>query len=302
MVPSKGSGSQKGQAALTSRWGTMDEYDDFMVKRARLLNGLVVAYLEVPGGKDPILWIHGMGSYRETFRPVLVHPPTPNRHLAMDLPGFGDSGHYSRRHTLVDYAEAVNGFLQVLNIPRAILVGHSFGGMVAGETAVRFPDRVHGLVLVSSAGWADPINALTPTPYVFVNRLGIWITGMEWFGRRMVQSLGVDAASVSRDDRRRLQVGWRKSYEMARMGPFYHSPDFASRVFASGIPVAAIHGDRDTLFPLAEVRKVMDGGRAPLFVIEGSGHVPFLSHPEKFGSVFREAYNRVAGSPRSDSQ
>lgn len=278
----------------------MDKHD-FRVKRVRLSNGLRIAYFEVPGGKDPILWIHGMGSYRETFHPILIHPPTPNQHLAMDLPGFGDSGHYPRRHTLMDYAEAVRGFLQALNISRAILVGHSFGGMVAAETAIRFPERVQGLVLVSSAGWVDPVNALAPTPYVFINRLGIWITGMGWFGQRMLRSLGVDPTRVSRDDRRRLQVGWRKSYEMARMGPFYHSPNFASRVFASGIPLAAIHGDRDTLFPLAKVQQVMDG-RAPLFVIEGSGHVPFLSHPEAFGLIFREAYNHVAGSQRSDSQ
>ncbi len=271
---------------------------DFPHKRVRLRNGLDIAYVDVANGGVPIVWIHGMGSYRETFHPLLKHPPLEARHLALDLPGFGHSSHLSRRHRLADYAEAVDGFLEALEIPEAVLAGHSFGGMVAGETVDRYPARIRGIILVSSAGWLDPVNALTPTSLVWFNRVGIWVTGMEFFGRRMLRALGVDPATVTTPDRHRLQLGWRKAYEMARMGPFYHSPHFADRVFAAGRPTAVIHGDRDSLFPLVGVTEVI-AERSPIWVIEGAGHLPFYSHPETFRAVFVKAYRHVVESPRN---
>jgi pimeloyl-ACP methyl ester carboxylesterase len=274
---------------------------DFATKTVQLKSGLKLTYVEVVTGSDVVVWIHGMGSYRETFHPVLRNPPVPGRHLALDLPGFGASSHLSRRHELSDYAKAVHDFLKATGASQATLVGHSFGGMVAGETLDRYPDCVRAVIAISSAGWIDPINALTPTAFTWINRVGIWITGMEFFGRRMLRVLGVDPQQLSAADRRRLQQGWRQSYEMARMGKFYHSDHFADRVLAADRPVAVIHGDRDPLFPLARVQTVV-AGRARLWIIAGSGHVPFYSHPDAFRESFRAAYQYVLASPRSDTR
>ncbi|PSR22449.1 MAG: hypothetical protein C7B45_06945 [Sulfobacillus acidophilus] len=273
---------------------------NFATKTVQLKSGLRLVYVEVLTGPDAVVWIHGMGSYRETFHPVLRDPPVPARHLALDLPGFGASSHLMRRHKLEDYAQAVRDFLEATGARQAILVGHSFGGMVAGETLGHYPDSVRAVIAISSAGWIDPINALTPTAFTWVNRVGIWITGMEFFGRRMLRVLGVDPQTLTKADRRRLQQGWRQSYEMARMGRFYHSDHFADRILTAGRPIAVIHGDRDPLFPLARVKSAIDG-RARLWVIAGSGHVPFYSHPEAFWQAFRAAYQHVVASPHNDS-
>lgn len=272
---------------------------DFPSKRVRLPNGLKMAYMEAGQG-EPVLWIHGMGSFRETFHHVFRHPPVEAHHVAPDLPGFGASGHLSRRQTLKDYADAVVGFMDALGIPAATLVGHSFGGMVAGETVARYPDRVGGVLFISSAGWFFPENAMQPTPYVWINRAGIWLTGLECIGRRTMKALGVNPDHLSADDQRRFQWGWRHAYEMARMGRFYESPDFTDRVLESARPLAAIHGSRDLLFPIARVQDAIDD-RFPLWVIEGAGHVPFFSHPEAFNAALKDAFRHLGGSPRSDT-
>lgn len=275
---------------------------EFVKKTAVLPGGLRIAYMEASdGGQETMLWIHGMGSYREAFHPLFTDPPVPARHIALDLPGFGDSGHLVRRHQLVDYAETVQSFLDALGIAQAVLIGHSFGGMVAGETLARFPERVSGAILISAAGWFDPSNALRPIRYAVINRVGIWITGMEPFGRRMLMALGVNPETVSKADRRRLKRGWRRAYEMARMGSFYHSENFAKRVLSQNCPVAVIHGDRDILFPLSRVQQEI-GPYAPLWVIEGAGHLPFYSHPEHFRTAFQEACRYIAAPPHSDSR
>lgn len=242
-----------------------------------------------------------MGSYRETFHSVFCDVPVSGRHIALDLPGFGDSGHLHRRQELSDYARIVDQFLAALDLAEVVLVGHSFGGMIAGETIDRYPDRIKGAVLISAAGWVHPQNALSPTAYFWVNRVGIWVTGMGYFGRKMLRALGVSPELVSRQDRRRLKRGWRRAYEMARMGEFYRSAEFARRLFSGGRPVAVIHGAQDRLFPVDEVTHVV-AGRAPLWIIEGSGHVPFLSHRAEFQQAFREAYAYTTASLHDDTR
>ncbi|MFM8576853.1 MAG: alpha/beta fold hydrolase [Limnohabitans sp.] len=70
--------------------------------------------------------------------------------LAIDLPGHGKSG--GRPPASVEEASAeVLALLDAAGIPKAALVGHSFGSLIALETAARAPERVSQLVLVGTA-------------------------------------------------------------------------------------------------------------------------------------------------------
>lgn len=265
----------------------------------QIADGLSLAYMETGAGEPPVVFIHGMGSYRGTFYPLFEDPPVPGHLVAVDLPGFGDSGHYRHRQTIPDYVRAVVQFLDALNLNDPFLVGHSFGGMVAGEVAIADPGRVRGVILISSAGWFFPEHVLSPTPYVWFNRMGIWLTSTPCFGKSMMQSLGVTPDQISVAEQQDLQWGWRHAYEMARMGRFYETPDFADRLIQGHRPVAVIHGSQDVLFPLERVKAVIDD-RLPLWTIDGAGHLPFFSHRRPFTEALREAYAQVSVRPRSD--
>jgi pimeloyl-ACP methyl ester carboxylesterase len=67
----------------------------------------------------------------------------------LDLPGHGRSSGSGHR-TIGEYVEVLVSFLDALNLSRGVVVGHSMGGAVALEMALSHPDRVQGLVLVSS--------------------------------------------------------------------------------------------------------------------------------------------------------
>ncbi len=70
--------------------------------------------------------------------------------LAIDLPGHGKSG--GRPPASVEEASTeVLALLDAAGIPKAALVGHSFGSLIALETAARAPERVSQLVLVGTA-------------------------------------------------------------------------------------------------------------------------------------------------------
>lgn len=70
----------------------------------------------------------------------------------VDFYGFGKTPHPDYPLTVKDYAEGVLALMDKLNIEKATLVGHSFGGRVAIYIAAKYPEKVEKLVLVDSAG------------------------------------------------------------------------------------------------------------------------------------------------------
>ncbi|AUW93019.1 hypothetical protein BXT84_02850 [Sulfobacillus thermotolerans] len=254
-----------------------------------------LAWSEWPGTGQSQSWIflHGMGSSRWAYADLLQQAPVAGHYYALDLPGFGDSSLPPFRQTLNDFQEALGRFIAHLGEPKPILVGHSFGGMVAGVFAAAHPRRVKGVILVSSAGYFPPLNALSPTRWRWINQIGLWVTSMDFFGNRMLRALGLDPHQVSPISRRRMRYGWRRAREMARMGQFYDAPDFVARLVAADIPIAAIHGDRDILFPLSDVKRLVQGA-FPIFVAQGAGHLPYDYDLMTFVRLLKQAGDVVS--------
>lgn len=119
------------------------------------VNGELLHYQLHHGAPRPegaaLVLIHGAGGN-------LMHWPGELRRLpgrtvyALDLPGHGASGGAGRTD-IGAYAEVVLGFIDALGLqgaPPFVLVGHSMGGAIAQEFALRYPGRLAGLVLVGA--------------------------------------------------------------------------------------------------------------------------------------------------------
>jgi pimeloyl-ACP methyl ester carboxylesterase len=124
-------------------------------------NGIKTNYLEAGQG-DPVVLIHGSGpgvtSYAN-WRLVLPALAENFRVVAPDMVGFG----FSERPANINYgvqtwADQVVGLMDTLELPKAHLVGNSFGGAIALRIATQHPDRVGKLVLMGSMGVPFPIT------------------------------------------------------------------------------------------------------------------------------------------------
>jgi 3-oxoadipate enol-lactonase len=121
-------------------------------------NGLDV-YHEFLGSGPRLLYISGTGGDLRK-QPRVADSPLA-RHfqvLAYDQRGLGRTSKPERPYDMADYASDAVALLDAVGWDRCLMVGVSFGGMVAQELAIRVPERIQRLVVccTSSGGTGNP--------------------------------------------------------------------------------------------------------------------------------------------------
>src|SRR5262249_52137995 len=119
------------------------------------VNG-VELYWEQRGSGPRLLFCNGSGRSLQDARLarlMLDRLPTSFDLLAWDYRGFGRSAPVMRPYTMADAATEAADLLEIAGWESCRVVGVSFGGMVAQEFAVTYPQRVERLALAcTSAG------------------------------------------------------------------------------------------------------------------------------------------------------
>ncbi len=104
-----------------------------------------------PGTAVPLVFLHGIGGRASGWAPIQAAcAKAGHASLAWDMPGYGESPSIDP----CDFdrlADALAALLDAQGLPKAVLVGHSLGGMVALQMWARHPERVAGLVLAASS-------------------------------------------------------------------------------------------------------------------------------------------------------
>jgi pimeloyl-ACP methyl ester carboxylesterase len=115
------------------------------------VDGVRLHYVE-QGEGPPLVLLHGLGSMIEDFRLSGLVDQAAQRYrvLAFDRPGYGHSTRpRGTRWTPAAQARLVRKALHKLNAQRPVVLGHSWGSLVATAFALQDPDAARGLVLVS---------------------------------------------------------------------------------------------------------------------------------------------------------
>ncbi|MEW5801876.1 MAG: alpha/beta hydrolase [bacterium] len=111
---------------------------------------LAIHYQQHGSGPDVIL-VHGItGNLSLWFMRILPALAKKYRVTAYDLRGHGYSDRPSTGYTSDDMVNDIEGLINHLNIERAFVIGHSFGGAIALHFAALYPQKVAGLVILDS--------------------------------------------------------------------------------------------------------------------------------------------------------
>ncbi|MDQ4122965.1 MAG: alpha/beta hydrolase [Acidobacteriota bacterium] len=100
--------------------------------------------------KTPIILIQGLGISNRYLVPVMRELSKSREVFAPDFPGWGDSSKPWHVFNVPELAEFLADWMTTQNIERASIVGHSLGGQIAAEFAVRHPEMVEKVVLAST--------------------------------------------------------------------------------------------------------------------------------------------------------
>lgn len=100
-----------------------------------------------------LVFLHGFGGNSRQWLHQLTHFSEQDRVVALDLRGHGDSDRPSGPYDVPTLIGDVEDALRALDVrQRFVLIGHSFGGALAVEYALRHPEQVEALVLIAAAG------------------------------------------------------------------------------------------------------------------------------------------------------
>jgi pimeloyl-ACP methyl ester carboxylesterase len=120
-----------------------------------LLGDVELFYTDVGDG-EPLLLVHGLAADSHDWNWQIPALAERHRVVAVDLRGHGRSSAPATGYAITTYADDLVLLLDHLEIDCAIVVGHSLGGLMVADLAIRHPDRVRALVEVDPAYGYDP--------------------------------------------------------------------------------------------------------------------------------------------------
>jgi len=231
-------------------------------------------------GQGPeLVLVHGWGMHGGLLRGFATQLGDHFHVAVVDLPGHGNSP-WNGAVSLDEWAR------QVLEraSPGAYWIGWSLGGLVTLAAARLAPQRVGGLMLmastpkfVSEEDWPCAVD--TQVFEQFARHLDA--DPDKTLGRFL--ALQVRAAEHSGELLRQLRSDLKTrpaaNPDALRTGlALLQDTDLRAQVSGAAVPLFGVFGERDTLAPPAAAVLLDEQRRA---VLEGAGHAPFLSHPDK---------------------
>ncbi len=113
------------------------------------IDGVLIHYVDAGVG-DPVLFLHGNPTSSYLWRNVMPQVEPIGRVIALDLPGFGQSGKPPTDYTLQDQQRYVDDFIEALNLKNLTLVMHEWGTVLGLDYARRNESNVKGVVLMEA--------------------------------------------------------------------------------------------------------------------------------------------------------
>ena len=244
----------------------------------------------------PIVLLHGTSASLHTWDGWVDVLAAERRVIRFDLPGFGLTGpRPDGDYRIERYVEFVIAMLDVLGVESCVLVGNSFGGTVAWQTALALPPgRAQKLVLVDAAGY--PLVSQS-VPIAFrIARIPILSSLMAvTLPRRLVESSvrnvygDPDRITLELVDRY-YEISLREGNRAALAERFAQAPhgQQADRIGEIQVPTLILWGGRDRLIPPEHGERFQrDIAGSRLVVFPELGHVPHEEDPVATVAIVR---------------
>lgn len=263
-------------------------------------------YYERHGAGEPLLLVTGFTISAAVFDPILPLYSERFECLVYDNRGSGRSSTPLRPTSIPEMAADAVQVLDELGIESAHVYGLSMGGMIAQEIALRFPDRVRGLILGGTTTGGP--RAVIPS----VRELGTLLRSMgvsarsggrPWTDSAVAGAVFSKAFRDAHPERTRELASHFTAHRARPHGiaghwwaTVYH--DTYARLPEIQAPTLVMHGELDEMAPIGTSRLLANRiPDAELVIIPESGHAYPLELPEESFAALTEWLDRRAPIP-----
>jgi len=242
--------------------------------------GQSIHYYDMGTGPVVVL-LHGLGSRKEDWIPVLDPLAQKYRLLVPDQIGFGKSDKPLLDYRIQTYVDFLNEFLRQLKVDKASLVGESLGGWIAAQYASELGGGGHlipveKLVLVDAAGLKQESAIPNMNPSSLQDM------------KTMMEAVFYDTSWVNEDALRKMftdKLSVHDGYTVRSIlgNPMLETERLDGRLGSIKVPTLVTWGNQDKLLPLASGEKYAAGiAGAKLVKFDKCGHVPPVEKTEEF--------------------
>ncbi|HEV2196643.1 MAG TPA: alpha/beta hydrolase [Candidatus Acidoferrum sp.] len=242
--------------------------------------GQAIHYFDLGSGPVVVL-VHGLGSRKEDWLPVLEPLAQKYRLLVPDQIGFGKSEKPLLDYSVQTYVDFLNEFLRQLKVEKSSLVGESLGGWISALYAEELGEGGHlipieRLVLVDAAGLKQDATILNLNPSSLAAMRGV------------MEAVFYDTSWLNDDALRRIFTDKLSVHDSYTVRSFLGNPMIATerlddRLGKIKTPTLVVWGKQDKLIPIALGERYAAGiAGAKLVSFDKCGHVPPIEKTEEF--------------------
>ena len=218
-------------------------------------------YIEGDGSQD-IVFIHGaLANLRDWVFAARSLSKRDNRFIYIDRPGFGYSGRDNSKWDAERQADQARAYVKKFNAKNLILVGHSWGALVAMSWAAKYPEEVKGIISIS--GLNMPFSGVSK----IANDIGLFSLAYELYFTNVARK--VDSGSIEKFAGRMFKpqdipkayldylgsdLSRRLSSIKANKNDLVVTSLALNKIFDvynhMAMPIEIIHGEKDFLLPI----------------------------------------------------
>jgi pimeloyl-ACP methyl ester carboxylesterase len=272
---------------------------DALKKTVALANGLNLAYVPLgdPAG-PPVVLIHGYTDSARDWVPLVPYLSPHLRLILVDIRGHGRSDKPECCYTRLDFAYDIKLLLDALGVPRADIVGHSLGSIIAQTFAEFWPERTARVVLISSTGGPRPGAPPRKPAFDYAAQIRQLHEPIDPDSPFMVEwwasPTPVDEDFIRRERRDAAAIPLRVWLAVLEQGVI--DSDLQRTLPKLTAPTLLIWGSKDPIME-EEVRQTLREAlpRAQVQVLPGLGHNPFWEDPQRVAALINKFLSAAPG-------
>lgn len=259
-------------------------------------------HYRITGKGKPIIFVHGWAMNSLVWKYQIDRLSRDFQAITVDLRGHGESecGIWNAEYGFNIFVQDLKELINFLGIEKFTLVGWSMASFIIARCYFKYPKDIDKLIFISGTPKFISENKYTHgQPMTMVKRLEQNLKRdyenhiREFCGKLFISGERIDGSKLSEIESLMFNEDFPPSSDVVLQTlNFLLKDDIRDNLKNIKVPTLIVHGDIDKICPVGAgkymAREIPD---SKLIILEGVGHAPFLTQPERINKAIKKFYH-----------